>query len=100
LEAAWKRQPEADRRKASSLAIRIACIRRERLITEADRSSLLAHGMQEVVGSSPTSSIEKSLQMGMFWTGGRGAWKRSGAFMEALAPDEAPFHASARWIQA
>ena len=56
--------------------------------------------MQEVVGSSPTSSIEKSLQMGMFWTGGRGAWKRSGAFMEALAPDEAPFHASARWIQA
>ena len=58
------------------------------------------HGMQEVVGSSPTSSSGKSLQMGMFWTGGRGAWKRSGAFMEALAPDEAPFHASARWIQA
>jgi hypothetical protein len=25
-----------------------------------------------------------------------GVWKRSGAFMEALAPGEAPFHAPAR----
>jgi hypothetical protein len=50
--------------------------------------------MQEVVGSSPTSSTGNDLQISRFGRVAAGAWKRSGAFMEALAPDEAPFHAS------
>ena len=56
---------------------------------EAGRSSLLAHGMQEVVGSSPTSSTGNGLQMNRFGRAVAAPWKRSGVFMEALAPNEA-----------
>jgi hypothetical protein len=56
LEAAWKHQIEGDHRRQSSITARIACNQGKRRNTEGDGSSLLAHGMQEVVGSSPTSS--------------------------------------------
>jgi hypothetical protein len=84
LEAAWKHQPEADRRKPTSVAARIACIRPKPHSTEADGSRLLAYGMQEVVGSSPTSSTGNGLQSGRFEA--RHTGRRSGhdARLEAL----------------
>jgi hypothetical protein len=64
MEAAWKRQKEGDRSSASAPDPRIPCVQPEsaaggsrRKQAETGGSSLLAHGMQEVVGSSPTSSI-------------------------------------------
>jgi len=56
MEAAWKHQKEGDGSSAGAADPRIACNEPE---SATDGSSLLAHGMQEVVGSSPTSSTSK-----------------------------------------
>ena len=45
---------------------RVGVVVARRRPAEADGSRLLAHGMQEVVGSSPTSSTANGLQSGRF----------------------------------
>jgi len=48
------------------IAAGITCIRKKRRTREARGSSLRAHGMQEVVGSSPTSSTANNLRSSRF----------------------------------
>jgi len=114
----WKRLGSIRRKEtAAALARRIpesAAFGPNRRPTEASGSSLLAHGMQEVVGSSPTSSTGNGLQSGRFGRAaaergavGKRRWKRRprrGAFLclqRATDPGlTAGFHTTprrARW---
>jgi len=86
----WKRLGSTRRKQtAAALARRIPespAISLNRRWTEADGSSLRAHGMQEVVGSSPTSSTGNGLQNGRFGRASAGRGSGREALLEALTP--------------
>jgi hypothetical protein len=82
---AWKQRGSTSRKQTAGNRAQSShespAIRRHRRSTKGDGSSLLAHGMQEVVGSSPTSSTHEQPANRLFFvsvqcsgSGEEGCW--------------------------